>query len=324
MKAIIWPRYGAPEVMQLQEVDQPVPKDQEILVKIHAATVTAGDCEMRRFDLPGWIWLFARLYMGIRQPRHKRLGQEFSGVIAAVGKKVTQYTSGDAIFADTGMHLGAYAEYLCLAASHAIAPKPSNMTFEEAATIPTGGMNALHFLRMAKVQPGEKVLINGAGGSIGTYGVQIARLWGAEVTVVDTAAKLEMLRDLGADHAIDYTKEDFTQNGQSYDVIIDVVGACSFSRCIQALKSKGRLVLGNPRLGGMMRGVWTSVTSDKKVLFALAEGTTKDYNLLREWIEAGHLKSVIDRSYALDQIVEAHHYVEAGHKAGNVVIKISE
>lgn len=324
MKAIVWPRYGAPEVMRLQEVDQPVPKDHEILVKIHAATVTAGDCEMRRFDLPGWIWLFARLYMGIRKPRHKILGQEFSGVIEAVGKKVTQFQPGDAIFADTGMHLGAYAEYLCIAASHAIAPKPSNMTFEEAATIPTGGMNALHFLRTAKVQPGEKVLINGAGGSIGTYGVQIAKLWGAEVTVVDAGNKLEMLRDLGADHVIDYTREDFTQNGKSYDVIVDVVGSCSFAQGIKLLNPNGRLVLGNPRLGGMLRGVWTSVITDKTVLFALAEGTTNDYNLLREWIEAGQLKSLIDSSYKLEQMVEAHRYVEAGHKAGNVVIKISE
>lgn len=320
MRAIIWPKYGPPDVLELAEVEKPAPKNDEVLVRIVAATVFAGDCEMRRFDFPISFWIPLRLMFGIWKPRTKILGQELAGEIEAVGSDVTKFKIGDLVFAPTDKYFGAYAEYRCLPSKHPIALKPRNMTHEEAATVPVGGLNALHFVRKGNVESRQAVLINGAGGGIGTFAVQIAKSIGAEVTAVDSAAKLDMLRSIGADHVIDYERDDFTRNGKDYDVIIDVVGKSPFARSVRSLKEHGRYVLGNPRFAGMFKGWWTSMTSNKKVIIALTPYRTKDLVCLKGMIEAGKVKSVIDRRYPLEQVADAHRYVETGQKAGNVVI----
>lgn len=323
MKAIIWPRYGSPDVLELIEVERPVPNENEVLIRIVAATVFAGDCELRRFDFPFSFWLPMRIMFGLIKPRIRILGQELSGEIEAVGKSVSEFKQGDQVFAPTDMSFGAYAEYKCLPGAHPMAIRPANMTFEEAATVPTGGLNALHFLRKGAVESGQKILINGAAGSIGTFAVQIAKTFGAEVTAVDSAGKLDMLRSIGADHVIDYAQEDFTRNGETYDVIVDVVGKSPFSRSVRSLARNGRYILGNPRLSGMLRGLWTSMVSSKKVIAALTPYRTEDLVFLKELIEAGKIKTVIDRRYPLEQVADAHRYVETGQKAGHVVITVS-
>ncbi len=326
MKAIVWTQYGPPDGLQLKEVAKPTPKDKEVLIRIYATTVTAGDCELRSFRFPLWLRLPIRIYVGLRRPRRiSILGQELAGEIEAVGKEVTRFRKGDQIFAWTGFRLGAYAEYTCLPEDGVLAIKPSNMTYEEAAALPVGGLEAVHFLRKGTIQSGQKVLINGAGGSIGTLAIQLAKYFGAEVTGVDSTEKLDMLRSIGADQVIDYTQADFTKSGQTYDVIFDVVGKSSFSRSVRALRQNGRYLLGNPRPSQKVRGRWTSMRSSKKVIpwaARAASEITEDVHFLKELIEAGKIKSVIDRRYPLEQIAEAHRYVEQGHKKGNVVITV--
>ena len=324
MKAIVYHKYGSPDVLELKEVEKPTPKDNEVLIRIHAATVTAGDCEIRSFKLPIWIWLPLRIVMGIRKPRRPILGAELAGEIETVGSAVKRFKKGDQVFGSSGLRMGAYAEYKCQPATSGLAIKPANLSYEEAATISTGGLNSLHFLRKANIQKGEKVLINGAGGSIGTYGVQLAKLYGAEVTAVDSAGKLDMLRGIGADHVIDYRKEDFTKNGESYDVILEVAAKSSFSRGIRSLNPNGRYLLANPRVNTMLRGLWVSMTSSKNVLIELAGEPVADLIYIAELVEAGTIKSVIDKRYPLDELAEAHRYVDKGDKAGNVVITLVE
>ncbi len=326
MNAIVWTKYGPPDVLQLGEVEKPTPKDNEVLVKVYAATVTAGDCEARSLKFPLWLSLPMRIYVGLRKPKRITiLGQELAGEIESVGKDVKLFEEGDQVFAATGFGMGAYAEYTCLpeeSEDGVLAKKPANMTYEEAATVPTGGLEALHFLRKGNIRSGQKVLINGAGGSIGTFGIQLAKHFGAEVTGVDSTGKLDMLRSIGADHVIDYTQEDFTKSGETYDVIFDVVGKSSFSGSIRSLKQNGRYLIANPKLLKMVRGLWTSRRSSKKVIFEYASRKTEDLIFLKELIEAGTIKSVIDRRYPLEQTAEAHRYVEQGHKKGNVVITV--
>jgi NADPH:quinone reductase-like Zn-dependent oxidoreductase len=322
MKAIVCPRYGPPEVLQLMEVERPTPKDNEVLVRVDATTVTMGDCEIRRFKMPAWLWPLARIGFGFRGPRKRILGQELAGEIESVGKDVSRFKVGDQVFALTGLHLGAYAEYDCLPAKGLVAAKPANMTYEEAAAIPLGGLHALHFLREARIQRGQKVLIIGAGGSIGTVAVQIAKALGAEVTGVDSAMKLDMLRSIGADKVIDYTKDDFTKSGDAYDVIFDAVGKASFSGCIRSLKENGFYLLGNPGLSQLVRGLWTSRTGNKRVIGGAASYKPDDLISLKELVEAGKVVSVIDRRYVLEQMAEAHRYVDTGQKAGNVVVTV--
>lgn len=328
MKAIVWTKYGPPDVLQLKEVEKPTPKDNEVLIKIYAATVTAGDCELRSLKFPLFLSLPIRLYAGLRRPtRITIIGQELAGEIEAVGKEVTLFKEGDQVFGATGLGFGAYAEYKCLPGvpeAGVLAIKPANMTYAEAAAVPTGGLEALHFLREANIQSGQKVLINGAGGSIGTFAVQLAKHYGAEVTGVDSTGKLDMLHMIGADHVIDYTHEDFAKSGDTYDVILDVVGKSSFSRSIRSLKQNGRYLIANPGLSQMVRGLWTSMTSSKKVIIGAASQKSEDLIILKELIEAGKIKPVIDRYYPLEQIVEAHRYVETGHKKGNVVIMVGD
>jgi 2-desacetyl-2-hydroxyethyl bacteriochlorophyllide A dehydrogenase len=322
MKAIVYHKYGSPDVLELKEVEKPTPKDNEVLIRVYATTVTAGDCEIRRFEMPILFWLPIRIYMGIIKPRIKILGQELAGEIESVGKEVTQFKKGDQVFAAADAHFGAYAEYKCLPSTNVMAMKPANMTYDEAAGVPVGGLNALHFLRKGNIQSGQKVLIYGATGSIGTFAVQLAKYFGAEVTGVCSTPNLELVKSLGADKLIDYTKEDFSKNGETYDVIFDTVGKSSFSRSKRSLKKKGFYLLANPGLSQTVRGLWTSMTSNKKVIIALASYRTEDLVFLKELIEAGKIKTVIDRHYPLEQTAEAHRYVEKGHKKGNVVITL--
>lgn len=324
MKAIVCEGYGSPEVLKLAEVAKPIPKESEVLIRVRAATVTAGDCELRAFRIAGWIWLPLRLAMGVRRPRQPILGLEIAGEVEAVGSAVDRFSAGDRVFGSTSLGMGAYAQYKCLPGSGAITGIPDGLSYAEAAGIPTGGLNGLHFMRKAEVKRGDRVLINGAGGSIGTFALQIAKQMGAEVTAVDRTDKLEMLRNLGADHVVDYTQEDFTKSGDSYDVIVDVVGKSPFSGSVAALAEHGRYVLGNPRLLPMLRGLWTSRTSSKKVLAAMAGESVDDLNHLAEQVAAGTLKVVIDRTYPLERTAEAHRYVDAGHKQGVVVIAVPQ
>jgi NADPH:quinone reductase-like Zn-dependent oxidoreductase len=326
MKAIIWTAYGPPEVLQLQEIDKPVPGDNEVLIKIHATTVTAGDCETRILKFPFLLGLLMRLYVGIRKPENiKIIGQELAGEIEAVGKDVRLFKPGDKVFAGTGFTKGTYSEYVCLAEEPeegVLALKPENMSYQEAAAVITGGLEALHFLRLADVQSGQKILINGAGGSIGSIAVQLAKYYGAEVTAVDSTDKLAMLSSIDADHVIDYTNEDFTRDGQIYDIIFDVVGKSNFNRSIRCLSKNGVYLIANPRLGGMLRGTWVSKTSSKKVIFQMTKQTTEDLIYIKELVEAGKIRSVIDRVYHLEETAEAHRYVETGAKKGSVVIDV--
>jgi NADPH:quinone reductase-like Zn-dependent oxidoreductase len=321
MKAVVYEEYGPPEVLQLREVEKPTPADDEVLIRIAAVTVNTGDCEMRRPDIPNMIWFLIRLMFGLRKPRKQILGAYFAGEIEAVGKNVEQFHVGDQVFAASGPRFGAYAEYICLPTTFPIAVKPANMTHEEASAVPLGGLNALHYLRRANVQNGERVLVNGAGGSFGTFAVQLAKLMGAEVTGVDSTEKLDMLRELGADHVIDYTREEFTENGRTYDVIFNVVVKSPYSRNLRSLNEGGRYLLTNPAgISQMLRTAWTSMTSNKKVITEFARETSEELVHLRELIEAGHLRSVIDRSYPLEQAAESHRYVETERKKGNVVL----
>jgi 2-desacetyl-2-hydroxyethyl bacteriochlorophyllide A dehydrogenase len=326
MKAVVWTKYGPPDVLQLREVQKPTPKDNEVLIRVHATTVTAGDSEMRGLKFPFVFQVAIRIYNGLGKPKRiTTLGQEMAGEIEAVGKDVRLFKQGDPVFGTTGLGFGAYAEYKCLPEASKmgiLAIKPLNMTFEEAAAVPTGGLEALHFLRKAAIQSGQKVLIIGAGGSIGTFAVQLARYFGAEVTGVDRAGKLDMLGSIGADHVIDYTQEDFTKSGKTYDVIFDVMGKSSFSRCVRSLKPNGRYLLGNAGLTQIVRGRWISWRSSKKVIIGAAVQRTEDLVFLKELIEAGRIKSVIDRRFPLEQTAEAHRYVETGQKKGNVVITL--
>lgn len=329
MKAVIWTKYGPPEVLQLGELEKPIPQENEVLIRIRATTVFPGDAEIRRFDVPFWaMWLPMRIFLGILKPKRiKVLGQEVAGDIEAVGKDVERLKPGDQVIGLTGFGFGGYAEYICLSEEMTmkkglVAAKPHNMSYEEAAAIPVGGLNAWHFIRRAKIEDGEKVLINGAGGSIGTFAVQLAKACGAVVTAVDKCAKLEMLRSIGADHVIDYERDDFTRNGETYDVIFDVIDKSPYLRSMKSLKEKGRYLLVNTKPSNMLLPLWTRWTSSKKVICELARVTSEDFDSVREFVESGQVKTVIDRSYSLDQIVDAHRYVDTKQKAGNVVIRV--
>ena len=336
MKAIVWTDYGSPDVLRLREVEQPAPEDNEVLIRVCATTATAGDCEMRSLTGAFWFALVMRVYAGLKTPtRITILGMELAGEIESVGKDVERFKEGDLVFGATGFaDMGAYAEYICLPEAHergALAIKPANMTFEEAAPVPVGGIEALHFLRQGNIQSGQRILINGAGGTIGPYAVQLAKHFGLEVTAVDSTERMGMLRSIGADYITDYTQEDFTQSGQTYDFILDVVSKGSFSGCIRSLKQNGRYLIANPGLAQMIRGRWTSMRSrlfsgqsGKRVLFGSAHPNIEDLDFLKELIEAGKLESVIDRCYPLEQTAEAHRYVEQGGKTGNVIITVRD
>jgi NADPH:quinone reductase-like Zn-dependent oxidoreductase len=327
MKAIICTAYGPPDVLRLQDVDKPRPKDDQVLIRIHATSVSRADCELRRFDFPGWVAIPIRLWFGVFKPRIRILGQEFAGEVEAVGKGVTSFNPGDRVFGATGMGLGAYAEYLCLGVNSpgsTLALMPSKMSYSEAAVIPYGASEALRFLRKGNIQTGQKVLIIGAGGSFGTFAVQLAKLYGAEVTAVDSISKMEMLRSLGADHVIDYTKQDFTDSLQTFDIIFDVVCKAPFTLLLRMLRSGGRCVLANPSTSHFIRGLWATKTSDRKVIFGSDTGSTEHLLYIKELVEDRKLRPVIDRTFPLDQMAEAHRYAETEQKKGNIVIMVTQ
>lgn len=328
MKAVIWTKYGSPDGLQIQEVEKPSPKDNEVLIKIHASAVSRADTEFRRLKIPFPFSLPIRLYIGLFKPsRVKILGTEFAGEIVETGKDVTGYQVGDQVYGYTGLGFGTYAEYRCISQkptelAGVMSKRPTNISYEEAAALPFGGLEALHSLDRIKVKRGDKVLIVGAGGSIGTVSVQLAKHYGAEVTGVDSGGKLEMIRSIGADHVIDYTKDDYTKNGQKYDVIIDTIGGSPFWGSVNSLTEHGTYMNVNPKMKHMLQMGRARKNSNKKLLTWEAGYTTENMLRLKELIETGIIKPVIDRVYSLEQIAEAHTFVETDQKKGNVVVKI--
>lgn len=323
MKAVTYTRYGPPDVLRVSDVAEPVAGDDELLIRVRAAEATKSDCELRSFRFAvKWFWLPMRLAFGVRRPRKSILGSYFSGVVESIGENVTGFSAGDEVFGCASLRFGAYAEYVALPASYTIVPKPSNMSFAEAAAVPLGGLNALHFMRRARIREGEEVLVNGAGGSIGAHAVQIAKSMGARVTAVDSGIKESMLRRIGADRFIDYTKGHFAADGRKYDVIFDMVARSSYGACIGALGPKGRYLKANPRLSDMFRSVATTRLTDKTALFAFARESRDELDELRTMIEAGKIVSIVDRVFPMAQAADAHRMVETEQRRGAVVLEI--
>lgn len=330
MKAIVYTEYGTPDVLHLKEVERPTPKDNELLIKVHAVSVNIGDIWARnfkamspsKFSMPFLFWLPARMSFGFSKPKVSILGNEFAGQVESVGKNVTSFKPGDQVFGYRGQSLGANAEYICMPENGLVTTKPSNLTYEEAAVLPYGTLTALNLLRKVNIQPGQKVLINGASGGIGSAAVQFAKYFGAEVSGVCGTPRLEFVKSLGADKVIDYTKEDFTKNGETYDLIFDIMNKSSFAKCKNSLKENGIYLLASFKMKQVFQMLLTSLTGGKKVICALSSEKPADLAFIKELIEAGKIKSIIDKRYPLDGLAEAHQYVESGNKKGNVVIKV--
>jgi len=331
MKAIVCTKYGPPEVLQLKEVVKPTPKDNEVLIRVHAASVNFGDLmarnfksvSPRKFNMPLFLWLPVKLSFGINQPKITIQGSELAGEIEAIGKDVKRFKKGDQVFGYPGLSFGAYAEYICLPEAGTVALKPSNLSYEEAVTLPYGSIMATSLLGKANIQRGQKVLINGASGGIGSMAVQLAKHFGAEVTGVCSTPRLEFVKSLGADKVIDYTKEDFTQNGETYDLIFDILGRSSFSKLKRSLKPNGIYLLASFKTKALLQMLWTSLTgSNQKVICAFANKTPESLVFVRKLVEEGKVKAIVDKSFPMEQTAEAHRYVEQGRKQGNVVIAI--
>jgi NADPH:quinone reductase-like Zn-dependent oxidoreductase len=325
MKAIVYTEYGSADVLHLKDVKKPTPKNNEVLIKVYAATVTTGDCNVRGFTfVPPGFGLLPRLMLGLKKPKITILGTELAGEVEAVGKAVTLFKKGDQVFGIGSDRFGAYAEYACRLEKGALALKPTNLTYDEAATVPFGAGTALYFLRdMAKIKPGQKILVNGASGGVGVYAVQLAKHYGAEVTGVCSTPNVELVKSLGADKVIDYTKEDFTKSGVTYDIILDtVVGKTSFLRCKGSLKQNGLYLAVAGGLQEAAQMLWTSITGGKKVIFGSPVERKEELIFIKDLVESGKIKPVIDRRYPLEQTAEAHRYVDQGHKKGSVVITV--
>ncbi len=323
MRAAVYARYGPPGVVEVKEVEKPTIKDDEVLIKIRATTVSSGDWRVRSLDVPFGFRLISRLIFGFFRPKQPILGSELAGDIEAVGKDVTKFKAGDQVFAFPGVGLGCHAEYRAMPEDGAIARKPADLSYEQAAALSFGGTTALDFLKTkGKIQRGEKVLIVGASGTVGSAAVQLAKHFGAEVTGVCSTANLRLVTSIGADRVIDYTKEDFTKNGETYDIILVAAGPTSFSNCKGSLKENGRLLMVAAGLAEMAQIPWAALTSGKRVFAGPAAESVQDFLVIKELAEAGAFKAVIDRHYPLERIVEAHAYVDTGHKKGSVVITV--
>lgn len=322
MKAVVYERYGSPDVLRFAEIPAPVPKPDEVLIRIHATTVTSGDWRVRSLEVPRGFGMLSRLALGIRGPRQPILGSELSGVVTSAGIAVTRFKPGDAVFAFADVRMGCHAEYRCMAQDGAVALKPASIGHAEAAALSFGGTTALHFLRKARLAAGKHVLVNGASGAVGTMAIQLAKHFGAEVTAVCGGRNAALVTSLGADHVIDYTKEDFTRNGRSYDVIMDTAGTAPFARSRASLRDDGQLLVVLGGLRDMLAIPWVALTDSRKVIGGTASGTADDLRFLAALAERGELKPVIDRTYRFDEIVEAHRYVDTGRKTGSVVITL--
>lgn len=325
MRAVVYDRYGPPDVLRIEDVAKPVPKEDEVLVRVHATAVTRADCatrEANRRSGPA-VQLLSRSISGLRRPKQRILGTEFAGAVAAAGAAVTEFAVGDRVFGSSGFRFGAYAEFICMPESARIAPLPAGMSFEEAAAVCDGGLNALWCLRQGNLRKGQRMLVYGASGAIGSAGVQLAKNFEADVTAVCSTRNLELMRSLGADSVVDYTQEDFTKNGETYDVIFDAVGKHSFARCRSSLRPGGRY-LATDGFTNLFLALWTSRFADKKVVFSIPPRYTKqDVFFLKKLIETGRYRAVIDRCYPLEDVVEATRYVETEQKTGNVVLTIN-
>jgi NADPH:quinone reductase-like Zn-dependent oxidoreductase len=317
MKAIVFTEYGAPEVLQLKEVAKPAPKDNEILIRIKATAVNSGDVRLRKADP-----FAVRFFFGLLKPKINILGSVFSGEVESVGNNVKLFKVGDPVFGHTNMSFGAYAEYICVAENGSLALKPANIVHDEAAAIPFGGVTALHFIKKALIKEDQKVLVVGASGAVGSAAVQLAKSYGAIVTGVCSTANIDLVKSIGADKVIDYTKEDFTANGEVYDLIIDTVNTISVARSLRSLTKNGVMILSAAGMSEMLHGMWINMTSNRKVMMGVISHTAADIIFLKELIETDKFKPVIDRTYSMEQIIEAHAYVEKGHKKGNIIINI--
>lgn len=332
MQAIVYTEYGPPDVLHLREVAKPSPKDDEILVRVCAASVNYGDTLARNFgnisanefNMPALLWLPARFAFGWRKPKKPILGSEFAGKVEAVGKAVTRFKPGDQVFGYLGPNMGAYAEYLCMSETGMVAIKPANLSYAAAAAVPYGAIMATSLLRHGNLQPGHNVLINGASGAIGSAALQLARHYGAQVTGVCGAPSVEYVKALGADRVIDYRQEDFTKNGETYDLIVDILGRSSFARCKNSLKPNGIYLLVSFKMKALLQMLWTKMFGGKKVICAFASEQATDLEFVRGLIEAGKYQSLVDRAYPLAQAAEAHRYAESGQKQGNVVITVEQ
>ena len=328
MKAIVYDKFGPPEVLELKEVEKPIPKDNEILVKVHATPVTYGEIiarnskniSPRKFNMPFLFWLIQRLDFGFRKPKKKILGSEFAGKVESIGKDVKLFKKGEEVFGYLGPGGGANAEFVSMPEDGRVALKPTNMTYEEASTVPFGAMTASNLLKKINIQKGQKVLINGASGGIGSFAVQLAKNSGAEVTGVCSTSKLDYVKSLGADKIIDYTQEDFTKSGETYDVIFDILVKSSFSSGKKSLEKNGRYLYASFKTRKLLQMLRTSIMGKKKVICAISMDKTEDLIAIKELIETGKIKSIIDRSFTVDQAAEAHDYVEKGLRKGHVVI----
>jgi NADPH:quinone reductase-like Zn-dependent oxidoreductase len=331
MKAIVYREYGGPDVLKMEEIKTPSPEANEVLIKVHAVSVNFGDLMARKFrnispkefNMPLLFWMLARFGFGFRSPKISILGNSFSGEIESIGKEVKQFKIGDKVFGYTGEKMGAYAEYLCLPENGILALKPSNKTPEEASVLPYGALMAINILKKANIQKGQKVLIIGASGGIGSAAVQLAKHhFGAEVTGVCGTPRMMFVKKLGADKVIDYKKEDFTKNGETYDLIIDILGKGTFSACKNSLNQKGIYLLASFKTKKLLQMLWTGMTGQKKVVCAMASPAKQDLLFLKQLVEEGKIKSIIGKSFSLDKAAEAHSYAESGKKQGDVVIQI--